>query len=486
MIDLDELQQKRLEKATRLREIGINPYPLRSKKTHTAAEAKAEFESLKDKEITLAGRLMSIRDMGKSTFAHMADQSGRIQLYFKLGHLPEEQYSQFKKTFDLGDFIQATGILFQTHTGEITLQVHGYEMLAKALNPLPEKWHGLTDVEKRYRQRYVDLIVNEPVRDVFVKRSKIISSMRDFLDERGFLEVETPVLQPIYGGAAARPFVTYHNALDQQLYLRIAFELYLKRLIVGGIERVYEIGRDFRNEGISTRHNPEFTMMELYQAYADYNDIMELVEQMYAYIAQEVLGTLKLTYGEEEIDLTPPWPRVTLRDAIQKYAGVDYTLYGDAKSLYHKLDELGIRAMPGLTRAKLIDELLSNFVEPKLIQPTFLIDYPVELSPFAKKKPDDPATVERFEAYMMGIEVGNAFTELNDPIDQAERFLQQAGEREAGDEEAHQMDEDFVTALMYGMPPTGGLGIGIDRTVMLLTNQPSIRDVILFPQLRTR
>lgn len=486
MIELDELQQNRHQKAQRLRELGINPYPLRARRTHTTTEAIANFEHLKDEEITLAGRLMSVRDMGKSTFAHVSDQSGRIQLYFKLGVLGDEDYALFKKTFDLGDFIEASGVLFQTRTGEITLQVQGFKMLAKALSPLPEKWHGLTDVEKRYRQRYLDLIVNAPVRDVFVKRSQIISSMRRFLDDRGFLEVETPILQPIYGGAAARPFVTYHHALDQQLYLRIAFELYLKRLIIGGIERVYEIGRDFRNEGISTKHNPEFTMMELYQAYADYNDIMRLVEDMYAYIAEDVLGTLTITYGEHEVNLTPPWPRVPLRDAILEYSGIDYALYPDAKSLYAGLEERDIHAMPGLTRAKLIDELLSTFVEPKLLQPTFLIDYPVELSPFAKRKPEEPGTVERFEAYIMGIEVGNAFTELNDPMDQAQRFLQQAEEREAGDEEAHQMDEDFVNAMMYGMPPTGGLGVGIDRTVMLLTNQPSIRDVILFPQLRTR
>jgi lysyl-tRNA synthetase, class II len=486
MIELDELQRNRLQKAENLREMGINPYPLRARRTHTAAHAIEDFGKLADQEITLAGRLMSLRDMGKSAFAHIVDQSGRIQLYFRLGTLPEERYTLFKKVFDLGDFIEATGTLFQTRTGEITLQVHSFEMLAKAINPLPEKWHGLTDVEKRYRQRYVDLIVNEQVRDVFVKRSRIIASMRKFLDERGFLEVETPVLQPIYGGAAARPFTTYHNALEQQLFLRIAFELYLKRLTVGGIEKVYEIGRDFRNEGISTKHNPEFTMMELYQAYADYTVIMELVEQMYATMALEVLGTLKITFGDEELDLTPPWPRIKLRDAIIKYAGIDYALYQDAKSMYAALEEKGIRAMPGLTRGKLIDDLLSNFVEPKLIQPTFLYDYPRDISPLAKNKPGDPLTVERFEGFVGGMELCNAFSELNDPLEQEARFLEMGRTFTADEEENNPMDEDYLQALRYGMPPTGGFGIGVDRLVMLLTDRHSIREVILFPHLRSR
>jgi len=390
------------------------------------------------------------------------------------------------KNLDVGDFVGAEGTLFRTRTGEVTLEVRHLVLLAKALRPLPEKWHGLTDVEKRYRQRYLDLITSEEVRWVFLTRSRIIAAMRRFLDNRGFVEVETPALQPIYGGAAARPFITHHHALDQDLYLRIATELYLKRLIVGGLEKVYEIGKDFRNEGISTKHNPEFTMMESYEAYADYIDVANMVEEMVAAISRDVLGTLKIPYKGEMIDLTPPWRRVTLREVIREHSGIDYTAYPDRDSLAAAMGAKGIEVDPKAGRGKLIDELLSQFVEPTLIQPTFVLDYPVELSPFAKRKPGDASTAERFEAFAGGMEIANAFSELNDPRDQRERFLEQLRLREQGDEETQVMDEDYLVALEHGMPPTGGLGMGVDRLVMLLTDRQSIREVILFPQLRTR
>jgi lysyl-tRNA synthetase class 2 len=429
---------------------------------------------------------MSIRVMGKSTFAHIEDGSGRIQIYLRQDTLGEEGYEFFKRDFDIGDFIGVTGQLFRTRTGEVTLQVSDFKMLAKSLHPLPEKWHGLKDVETRYRQRYLDLIANEEVREIFVIRARIVSALRRFLDERGFLEVETPVLQPLYGGAAARPFVTHHNVLDQDLYLRIADELYLKRLIIGGYERVYEIGKDFRNEGVSFYHNPEFTQLEFYQAYADYNDVMEMAEEMVSYVAQEVLGTTRITYQGNEIDLAPPWPRHSLRQAIEEKSGIDYQDYPDAQSLYQAIRAIGGNVEPRATRGKLIDALLSNYVEPKLIHPTFLVDYPLEVSPLAKRKPGHSETVERFEGFAGGMEICNAYSELNDPLDQEERFLAHGRDYEAGDEEAHQMDEDWLTALSYGMPPTGGFGMGIDRLTMLLTNQVSIREVILFPHLRTK
>jgi len=487
MEKLSDLERQRRIKLERIRERGIDPYPPRVQRSHTAAEAILEFESDKPRrEISLAGRLMSIRVMGKSTFAHIEDGSGRIQIYLRQDILGEEAYKFFKRDFDIGDFIGVTGHLFRTRTGEITLQVNEFKMLAKSLHPLPEKWHGLKDVETRYRQRYLDLIANEEVREIFVIRARIVSALRRFLDERGFLEVETPVLQPIYGGAAARPFVTYHNVLDQDLYLRISDELYLKRLIIGGYERVYEIGKDFRNEGVSHKHNPEFTQLEFYQAYADYNDVMEMAEEMVSYVAQEVLGTTRITYQGNEIDLAPPWRRRSLRQAIKEETGIDYEDYPDAQSLYQAIQAMGGHVEPKPTRGKLIDALLSNYVEPKLIQPTFLIDYPLEVSPLAKRKPGCPDTVERFEGFVGGMEICNAFTELNDPLDQEERFLAQGRAYEAGDEEAHQMDEDFLIALSYGMPPTGGFGMGIDRLTMLLTDRSSIREVILFPHLRTK
>jgi lysyl-tRNA synthetase class 2 len=484
---LSDLERQRHVKLERTKERGIDPYPPRVQRSHTAAEAILEFETGEpQKELSLVGRLMSIRVMGRSTFAHIEDGSGRIQIYLRQDTLGEEAYEFFRRDFDIGDFIGMTGRLFRTRSGEITLQVGDFKMLAKSLHPLPEKWHGLKDVETRYRQRYLDLIANEEVREIFVVRARVVSALRRFLDERGFLEVETPVLQPIYGGAAARPFVTHHNILDQDLYLRISDELYLKRLIIGGYERVYEIGKDFRNEGVSYKHNPEFTQLEFYQAYADYHDVMEMAEEMISYVAQEVLGTTRITYQGNEIDLAPPWPRRSLRQAIKEESGIDYEDHPDAQSLYQAIRAIGGDVQPKATRGKLIDALLSNHVEPKLIQPTFLIDYPLELSPLAKAKPGSSETVERFEGFAGGMEICNAYSELNDPLDQEERFLAHGRAYEAGDEEAHQMDRDWLTALSYGMPPTGGFGMGIDRLTMLLTDQISIREVILFPHMRTK
>ncbi len=486
---LSDLEQQRRVKLERIRERGIDPYPPRVQRTHTVAEVLAAFEAA-ERETTstfkLAGRLISVRVMGRSTFCHIADGSGRIQIYLRQDTLGQEAYEFFKRDFDIGDIIGVEGTLFRTRTGEVTVHVQHFAMLAKALHPLPEKWHGLRDVETRYRQRYLDLIANEQVRDIFVTRARIISALRRFLDERGFLEVETPVLQPIYGGAAAKPFITYHNQLHQNLYLRIATELYLKRLLIGGYERVYEIGKNFRNEGVDVEHNPEFTLMEFYMAYADYNDVMELTEGLFAYVAQEVLGTLKITYQGNEIDLRPPWTRRRLRQALIEETGIDYEDHPDAQTLYEAIRSIDANIEPKATRGKLIEALLSSYVEPKLIQPTFLIDYPLDISPLAKKRLGDPKTVERFEAFVGGMEMCNAFTELNDPLDQMERFLAQRRAFAAGDEEAHQMDEDFVRALSYGMPPTGGWGLGVDRLVMLLTDQASIREVILFPHLRAK
>ncbi len=489
MAELSDLERQRYLKLQRIRARGIDPYPPRVERTHTTAQARTAFEEAQGEEppaVKVVGRLISVRVMGKSTFAHIEDGSGRIQIYLRQDILGEEEYEFFKRDFDIGDFVGVEGRLFRTRTGEVTVEVQRFSMLTKSLKPLPEKWHGLRDVETRYRQRYVDLIVNQDVRRVFITRTRIISAIRRFFDERGFLEVETPILQPLYGGAMARPFTTYHNQLHQNLYLRIATELYLKRLIVGGYERIYEIGKNFRNEGVDQEHNPEFTCIEFYMAYADYNDVMALTEELVAYVAQEVLGTLQITYDGHQIDLTPPWTRIPLRQAIKEQTGIDYRAYPDAESLYHAIREIGGQAELKATWGKQVDSLLKNYVRPKLIQPTFLMDYPIEISPLAKKKPDDPTTVERFQGFIGGMEVCNAFTELNDPLDQKERFLAQVRAFEAGDEEAHQMDEDFIRALSYGMPPTGGWGMGVDRLVMLFTNQPSIRDVILFPHLRAK
>jgi lysyl-tRNA synthetase class 2 len=417
-------------------------------------------------------------------FFDIRDGSGKIQLCFRYDLLAKDRYELLQE-IDIGDIIGAKGKLFRTKTEEITLEVSNYAMLCKSLRPLPEKWHGLADVEKRYRQRYLDLISNEDTKTIFMLRSRIITAIRNFLNTQGFMEVETPVLQPQAGGALARPFITHHQALDEDLYLRIALELHLKRLVVGGFDKVYEMGRAFRNEGISIKHNPEFTLLECYQAYSDYNDMMNLVEEMVSHIAQEVLGDTKITCNGETIDFTPPWQRLYLRETIEKYCGIDFEDYPDAVSLRSRMAEIGMEVDTSKGRGKLIDELISTFVEPNLIQPTFLLDYPVEMSPLAKRKRGNDRLVERFEAFINGVEVANAFTELNDPVEQRERFHRQLEER-AIDEEAEIADEDFLQALEYGMPPTGGLGIGIDRLVMLLTGQKSIREVILFPQLKIK
>lgn len=487
----DDQAQSRREKLDRIKALGIDPYPARFERTHTNREALALFPEGESHTpplppVQLAGRITAMRFMGKAGFFDLRDGTAKIQAYFRRDTLGEERY-EFLRNLDLGDFIGVRGNLFKTRTGEITVQVSEYALLAKALLPLPEKWHGLTDVEKRYRQRYLDLIANEEVRRIFEIRSRAVSAMRRFLDSRGFIEVETPVLQPIAAGALAKPFMTYHHALDRDLYLRIATELHLKRLIVGGFEKVYEIGRVFRNEGISVKHNPEFTTLECYQAYADYRDMMELAEAMTAAIAREVLGTLQVQFGNETIDLTPPWPRVTLREAIKERSGIDFEEFPDARSLEAQIRESGLPVEPGLSWGKLVDHLLSETVERRLIQPTFLIDYPVELSPLAKRKPGNARLVERFEGFCGGMEIANAFSEINDPLDQRARFAEQERMRaEFGDEEMERTDADFLTALEHGMPPTGGLGMGVDRLMMILTGQSSIREVILFPQLRTK
>jgi lysyl-tRNA synthetase class 2 len=434
----------------------------------------------------VAGRLRLRRAGGKVTFAHIEDESGRVQLFFRINDLQEKpwDYEAVNDLLDLGDFIQASGFMFRTRTGEVTLNAQSYTLLSKALHPLPDKYHGLTDTETRYRQRYLDLIANEESREVFRVRTRMITYMRRFLDERGFMEVETPVLQPLYGGAAARPFVTHHNTLDQNLYLRIADELYLKRLIVGGFERVYEIGHDFRNEGISIKHNPEFTMLELYQAYADYHTMMDTLEAMISGMVHAVHGTYKIAYQGQELDFTPPWPRINWRTALREQSGIVLEHYPDNQALLQVARDKGVDIETGASRAKILDELQGHFVEPLLVQPSFLLDYPVEVSPLAKKKPGDPAVVERFEAFVYSFEIANAFSELNDPLDQYERFKEQTEAGRGGDEEAHQMDLDYVTALMMGMPPTGGMGVGIDRLAMLLTDKYTIRDVILFPHMK--
>ncbi len=475
------------------RERGIDPFPVKYERTHTNAAAIAEFEAQEatpelipgGKEYRLAGRIRAWRDMGKSQFVDIYDASGKIQLLIHPKGVSEEQYTHFREDFDLGDFIGVAGELFRTRMGEVTLKVRELRILAKAINPLPEKWHGLTAVEQRYRQRHVDLIVNEEARRIFVARSRIVTAMRKYLDAQGFLEVETPVLQPLYGGAEANPFITHHNQLHRDLYLRISDELYLKRLIIGDLEKVYEIGHDFRNEGVSRKHNPEFTQMECYEAYADYHKVMETAENMVAFIAQEVFGTMQVEFQGNVIDYTPPWRRITLRDAIKEYAaGIDIEEYTELESLQARAKELGLEMDPKPTWGKQVDELLGTYAEPQLIQPTFVIDYPIEISPLAKKKPGAEHLVERFEIFIGGIETGNAFSELNDPFDQMARFELMGRNKEAGDEEAHPMDEDFIMTMMQGMPPTGGLGIGVDRLTMLMTNQTSIREVILFPQLR--
>jgi lysyl-tRNA synthetase class 2 len=483
---LERITEQRLDSLSRIRARGIDPYPHSYPISHTIREAITLFERQGEgsQNISLAGRIMSKRSIGKMSFLDIRDSSGKVQFSFRYDLLGQKKY-EFLQDLDIGDIIGAKGNLFRTKSGELTLEVSDFTLLCKSLRPLPEKWHGLADVEKRYRQRYLDLISNEDNKNIFILRSKIIAAIRNFLDNHGFMEVETPVLQSRAGGALARPFVTHHHALGEDLYLRIALELHLKRLVVGGFDRVYEIGRVFRNEGISVRHNPEFTLLECYQAYSNYNDMMRLVEKMLRRITRVVLGDTKLVYNNKVVDLGRPWQRLYLREAVKEYCGIDFKDYPDAASLRTRMAKLDMDVDPTKGRGRLIDELISTFVEPKLIQPTFLMDYPVEMSPLAKRKRGDDRLVERFEGFVDGMEVANAFSELNDPLEQRERFRQQLKERVA-DEEVEIADEDFLQALEYGMPPTGGLGIGIDRLVMLLINQQSIREVILFPQLKTK
>jgi lysyl-tRNA synthetase class 2 len=485
---MSDEREARLEKLATLREDGIDPYPADSRRTHTAAEVLEHFDELAGQEITLVGRIMLFRPMGKAVFAHIEDGSGRIQIYIKRDNVGEAAF-KIIRLLDIGDFIEATGTLFTTSTGEKTLRVDRFAMLAKSLRQLPAKGAGgelkLFDTETRFRRRYLDLIANrETAVPIFVARSRVLAATREFLGSQGFIEVETPILQPLYGGATARPFVTHHHTLDRDLYLRIAPELYLKRLIIGGLERVYEIGRNFRNEGIDRSHNPEFTMMECYQAYANYEDIMRLVEDMYAFIVEKVAGGMVFSYLGTSINITPPWKRMRLRDAIAEYTGIDYDLYPEREDLAGAMREGGYQVDPKLGRGRLIDELKDSIIKgeaAKIKEPVFLYDYPRDISPLAKPKPDADRIAERFQAFAGGLELGNAFSELNDPIEQRARFEDQARQRAAGDLEAQVVDEDFIEAMEYGMPPTGGWGGGIDRLTMLLTNQESIREVILFP-----
>lgn len=489
-LELNELLQIRRNKLDELRGMGIDPFGKRYERTHHAEDilkayeetSKEELESL-GIEVSIAGRIMQKREMGKACFAHLQDITGKIQIYVREDALGDVKYAAFN-LLDIGDMIGVKGVVFKTKTGETSVKVKELEVLSKSLLPLPDKFHGLKDVELRYRQRYVDLIMSQDVQQTFITRSRIIQSMRRYLDSRGYLEVETPTLHAIAGGAAARPFITHHNALDMQLYMRIAIELHLKRLIVGGLEKVYEIGRVYRNEGISTRHNPEFTMIELYEAYADYKDIMKLTEELVAHIATEVLGTTKIKYGEYEVDLTPSWRRVSMVDAVKEVVGVDFSVHMSNEEAHQLAREHKVAVEPHMTYGHILNAFFETFVEETLIQPTFVYGHPVEISPLAKKNPDDPRFTDRFELFIVAREHANAFTELNDPIDQRERFEAQLVEREHGNDEAHEMDHDFIRALEYGMPPTGGLGIGVDRLVMLLTNSPSIRDVLLFPHMR--
>lgn len=488
--ELNDQMTVRREKLKALRDQGIDPFGRRYERTHTTKEMVAQFdhyakEELAEKafEVTIAGRVMTKRGKGKAGFAHIQDVDGQIQIYVRQDQVGEKAYELFQQT-DIGDFVGVKGTAFKTKVGELSVRVSSFELLSKALRPLPDKYHGLKDIEQRYRQRYLDLIVNPEVKDTFITRSKILQSMRRYLDERGYLEVETPMLHTIPGGANARPFITHHNALDMDLYIRIALELHLKRLVIGGLEKVYEIGRVFRNEGISTRHNPEFTMMELYEAYTDYKDIMELTENLIAHIAEDVLGTTNIKYGDYEVDLTPRWRRVHMADAIKEVTGVDFWQEISDEEAHQLAKEHNVPVKESMATGHIMNEFFEHFVEETLIQPTFVYGHPVEISPLAKKNDEDPRFTDRFELFIVGREHANAFTELNDPIDQRERFEAQVKEREQGDDEAHMMDEDYLEAMEYGLPPTGGLGIGMDRLVMLLTNSPSIRDVLLFPQMR--
>lgn len=490
--ELSELLQIRRAKLDELRGLGIDPFGKKYERTANAGDIVAKYDGLSKEEldelsveVSIAGRIMAKRVMGKASFAHIQDLSGRIQLYVRQDSIPETQYAAFN-VLDLGDIIGVRGTVFKTKTGETSIKVHNLEVLSKSLLPLPEKYHGLKDVELRYRQRYVDLIINPEVQQTFIARSRIIQSMRRYLDSLGYLEVETPTLHTIVSGAAARPFITYHNTLEMQLYMRIAIELHLKRLIVGGLEKVYEIGRVYRNEGMSTRHNPEFTMIELYEAYADYKDIMNLTENMIAHIAQEVLGTQLLDYQGKEVNLSPGWRRVTMVDAVKEVTYVDFSVHMTDDEAQALAKEHRVPVEKHMTFGHILNAFFEQFVEETLIQPTFVMGHPVEISPLAKKNDEDPRFTDRFELFIVGREHANAFSELNDPIDQRQRFEAQIQEKEQGNDEAHEMDDDFIRALEYGMPPTGGLGIGVDRLIMLLTNSASIRDVLLFPHMRNR
>lgn len=483
-LELNELMTVRRDKLKDLYDMGIDPFGEKFVRTHTAQEILTHFETLEEQNTVIAGRIMSMRTHGKASFADLMDHTGRIQLYLRVDTLGEDGYGLLEK-LDIGDIVGVRGKIFRTRRGEISVEVQTIQLLSKSLRPLPAKWHGLKDVDLRYRQRYVDLVVNPGVREVFETRSKIIQSLRNFLAERGYIEVETPMLNVIAGGANARPFKTYHNALDMDIFLRIAPELYLKRLLVGGFDRVFEIGKNFRNEGISTKHNPEYTSCELYMAYGDASDMMNLTEEIFAHIAQEVVGSTKIMFQGQEIDLTPPWPRVPMLEAIKQYADVDLTGLNDEQARAIA-KERGISIDPKASYANVVEEFFDAYVEPKLIQPIFITDHPVEVSPLAKRKKDNPALTDRFEPFIVTWEVANGFTELNDPIDQDQRFRQQMAERDKGDDEAHMMDEDYIRALEYGMPPAGGLGLGIDRMVMLFTDSPSIRDVLLFPHMRPK
>jgi lysyl-tRNA synthetase, class II len=486
----DRISQQRLDKLEKIRQAGYEPYPRTWHRTHTTQQA---IELLKEQEasntektpVSLAGRIMARRSMGKIGFIDLRDGSGKVQLFLSRDTFNEKD-NELLKDLDIGDFIGVNGTLFRTRTGEPTVHVDSFTLLAKSLQPLPEKWHGLTDVDIRHRQRYLDLISSPEVKQRFEARSQIITAVRGFLNDKGFIEVETPVLQPAAGGALAKPFITHHNALDQDFYLRIALELYLKRLIIGGFDKVYEIGRVFRNEGISFKHNPEFTMLESYESYADYNDVMKMVEEMVSAVCIKVFGTMEVKFGDHTLNFTPPWPRLNLRDSVTKYSEIDFVQYPQADLMRQKMLEKGMQVDPKKNWAKLVDELVSTYVEPNLIMPCFLVDYPVSLSPLAKTRPDNDRVVERFEAFAGGFEIANAFTELNDPIEQRQRFVEQIGEREGYGDEEWSVDEDFLQAMEYGMPPTGGLGIGIDRLVMVLTDQQTIREVILFPQVKDK
>ena len=483
--EINEQMQVRIDKMHKIEEHGWKPFGYRFLYTHRAADIAAQFDELSEKEteVKMAGRIMAIRGHGKTCFMDMQDKTGRIQVYVRKDVIGEENYALIK-LMDIGDTVGITGTAFRTHMGELSIKANSVEMLSKSLRPLPEKWHGLKDVETRYRQRYVDLIVNPEVRDTFVKRSQIIRSVREVLNSHDFLEVETPILNTIAGGAAARPFISYHNALDMQVYMRIAPELYLKRLIVGGMDRVYEMGRVFRNEGIDNRHNPEFTSVEIYQAFADYRDMMDLTEEVVVKTAEKVLGTTTINYEGTTIELASPWKRMSMIEAVKEYSGKDFTNVTDLEEARAIAKELNVAVEPSFGIGKIINACFEEYVEDKLIQPTFITGHPKEISPLAKSNPENPEITDRFEAYIYGREICNGFTELNDPIDQKERFLKQVEERANGDEEANMMDEDFVNALEYGLPPTGGLGIGIDRLVMFLTNSSTIRDVLFFPTMK--